>query len=81
MSDTERSISEKTRVSVAVIVAVIAPVLWFFASDHNAIAALSKDQDEVRGDVKEIKRMVEDIRVQLARRSNDQLPPPDRPHR
>lgn len=78
MSDSERPISEKSKISVAMVVAVIVPALWFFASDHNAIAALSKDQDEVRGDVKEIKRMVEDIRLQLARRSNDQLPPPDR---
>lgn len=76
MSDSERPISEKSKVSVALVVAVIVPTLWFFASDHNAVAALSKDKDEMRADVKEIRRLVEDIRLQLAR----QLPPPE-PHR
>lgn len=80
--DDESTISEKSKVSIALIVAVIVPVLWFFASDHNAVASLSHDRDELRQDVKEIKATVNTILVQMAstRRSSmdpaNYTPPP-----
>lgn len=63
--DREPSISEKSKVSIA-LVALMLPALWFFAADHNTVTSLSRDRDELRQDVKEIKGSLNAILVQMA---------------
>lgn len=67
----QSTISEKSRVSMALLI-VVAPLVWLFAGDHNALAALAstqeRDRAEVRADLKEIKQAVLEMRLQMSRR-------------